>query len=93
MTIGVHPTIGLIRGFDGLVDNVFIYKDVLTDAQIEDIRIRGRDAILPVPGSAAESGVAKDAAAPLTGAEKARRAWVSRECEWLAFIGASRVVA
>jgi serine/threonine protein kinase len=45
-TIGRNPSFG--APFDGLIDNVFIYKSVLGDARIEDIRARGQAAILRV---------------------------------------------
>ena len=44
-TIGRNP--GFRAGFTGLIDNVFIYKRVLSDARIDDMRARGLAAILP----------------------------------------------
>jgi serine/threonine protein kinase len=45
-TIGRNPGFG--APFDGLIDNVFIYKSLLNDARIDAIRAQGQAAILPL---------------------------------------------
>ena len=44
-TIGRNPSFG--GTFDGRIDNVFIYNEMLSDAQVDDIRLHGQIAILP----------------------------------------------
>jgi hypothetical protein len=56
LQLGKHP--GFAPHFDGLMDNVFVYKGILSDARIADIRARGRAAILP-PTPAGAGGSAK----------------------------------
>lgn len=53
LTIGRNP--GYDQPFSGLIDNVFVYDEWLSDATLDDIRIRGGAAILevPEPGTAA----------------------------------------
>lgn len=55
--IGSNPLGGGIEFWDGKIDNVFIYDELLSDAQIDVIRLSGGAAILgnavPVPATAA----------------------------------------
>lgn len=44
LTIGRNPNFDFV--FDGRIDDVFIYDDVLSDVEIADIRANGRAAIL-----------------------------------------------
>lgn len=59
--IGSNPLGGGIEFWDGRIDNVFIYDELLTDAQIDDIRLRGAAAIVgasvPLPSTLALLGL------------------------------------
>lgn len=53
-TIGRNP--GFDQPFDGLIDNVFFFDEVLSDARVEEIRLGGASAIVPEPGQWAWAG-------------------------------------
>jgi len=47
--IGSNPrTLGGSEFFTGRIDNVFIYDEALSESEIEDIRLNGASAILPI---------------------------------------------
>ena len=60
MRVGSNPSYG--EYFNGRIDNVFLYDEILTDARIDEIRLGGAASILgtsgvPEPGSVALLGL------------------------------------